>query len=155
MKAVWQKKSTHIHARLQWRNTFMVCLLQVENCTSNCTQLYFVESIRKNFVLTDGTGSFCNGGLHSLFASCSSLRSVFWTLPWSRNAAATTWLAFAKLSHVTYVRTAAYGDRWKYVRGSSKSGERFLCRSHTLALMFVDLWSRMIWSRLCHRYITE
>ena len=25
----------------------MVCLLQVENCTSNCTQLYFVESIRK------------------------------------------------------------------------------------------------------------
>ena len=39
----------------------MVCLLQVENCTSNCTQLYFVESIRKNFVLTDGTGSFCNG----------------------------------------------------------------------------------------------
>ena len=52
----------------------MVCLLQVENYTSNCTQLYFVESIRKNFVLTDGTGSFCNGGLHSLFASCSGLR---------------------------------------------------------------------------------
>ena len=26
----------------------------VENCTSNCTQLYFVKSIRKNFVLTDG-----------------------------------------------------------------------------------------------------
>ena len=25
----------------------MVRLLQVENCTSNCTQLYFVESIRK------------------------------------------------------------------------------------------------------------
>ena len=53
---------------------------EVENYTSNCTQLYFVESIRKNFVLTDGTGSFCNGGLHSLFTSCSGLRSVFWTL---------------------------------------------------------------------------
>ena len=25
----------------------MVCLLQVENCTSDCTQLYFVKSIRK------------------------------------------------------------------------------------------------------------
>ena len=96
-----KKKSTHIHARLQWRNTFMVCLLQVENCTSNCTQLYFVESIRKNFVVTDGTGTFCNGGLHSLFSSCSGLKSVFWTLSWSRNAVATTWLAFAKLSHVT------------------------------------------------------
>ena len=90
--------------------TFMVCLLQVENCTSNCTQLYFVESIRKNFVLTEGTGSCCNGGLHSPFTRCSGLRSVFWTLSWSRNAAATTWLAFAKLSHVTYVRTATDGN---------------------------------------------
>ena len=34
--------------------------------------------------------------------------------------------AFAKLSHVTYVV-------------SSKFGERFLCRSHILALIFVDL----------------
>ena len=47
------------------------------NCTS---QLYFVESIRKNFVLTDGTDSYCNGGLHSLLTSRSGLRSVFWTL---------------------------------------------------------------------------
>ena len=84
--------------------------VQVENCTSNCTQLYFVEPIRKNFVLTDGTGSFCNGGLYSLFTSCRGLRSVFWTLSWSRNATATTWLAFAKLSHVTYVRTATDGN---------------------------------------------
>ena len=30
-----------------------------------------------------------------------------------------------------------YSDRWKYVSGSSKSGERFLCRGHTLALIFV------------------
>ena len=37
---------------------------EVENCTSNCTQLYFVESIRKNFVLTDETGSCCNRELH-------------------------------------------------------------------------------------------
>ena len=35
--------------------------------------------------------------------------------------------AFAKLSYVTL--------RWKYVSG----GERFLCRSHILALIFVDL----------------
>ena len=37
---------------------------EVENCTSNCTQLYFVESIRKNFVLRDETGSCCNRELH-------------------------------------------------------------------------------------------
>ena len=49
------------------------------NRTLDCTQL-FVESIRKNFVLTDGTGSYCNGGLHSHFTSRSGLRSVFWTL---------------------------------------------------------------------------
>ena len=30
-----------------------------------------------------------------------------------------------------------YSDRWKYVSGSSKSGERFLCCGHTLALIFV------------------
>ena len=34
MKSVLQEKSTHINARLLWRNTFMVCLLQVENCIS-------------------------------------------------------------------------------------------------------------------------
>ena len=39
--------------------------------------------------------------------------------------------AFAKLSHVT----CTYSDLWKYVSG----GERFLCRSHILALIFVDL----------------
>ena len=44
----------------------------VKNWTSNCTQLYFVESFRKNFVLTGGTSSYCNGGLHSLFTSCSA-----------------------------------------------------------------------------------
>ena len=38
----------------------------------------FVESIRKHFVLTDETGRCCNRGLHSLFTSCSGLRSVFW-----------------------------------------------------------------------------
>ena len=43
--------------------------------------------------------------------------------------------AFAKLSHVT----CTYSDRWKYVSGSSKLGERFLCRSHILALICVDL----------------
>ena len=41
--------------------------------------------------------------------------------------------AFAKLSHVTFICT--YSDRWKYVSG----GERFVCRSHILALIFVDL----------------
>ena len=34
------------------------------NWTSDCTQLYFVESIRKNFIVSDGTDSYCNGGLH-------------------------------------------------------------------------------------------
>ena len=62
------------------------------NWTSDCTQLYFVKSIRKNFVLTDGTGSHCNGGLNSHFTSRRGLRSVFWTLLWLRNAAVTTWL---------------------------------------------------------------
>ena len=66
------------------------------NWTSDCTQLYFVESIRKNFIVTDGTDSYCNGGLHSLFTSCSGLRSVFWTIMikkcWGNDVA-----AFAKL----------------------------------------------------------
>ena len=62
------------------------------NWTSDSTQLYFVESIRKNFIVTDGTDSYCNGGLHSLFTSRSGLRSVLWTLLWSGNAAVTTWL---------------------------------------------------------------
>ena len=61
------------------------------NWTSDCTQLYFVESIGKNFVLTDGTGSYCNGGLHSLFTSRSGLRCVYWALLWWRNAGVTTW----------------------------------------------------------------
>ena len=50
------------------------------NSTSDCTQLYFVESIRKNFIVTDGTDSYCNGGLCSPLASRRGLRSVFWTL---------------------------------------------------------------------------
>ena len=46
--------------------------------------------------------------------------------------------AFAKLSHACNV--CMYRDRWKYVcSGSSKFGERFLCRSHILELIFVDL----------------
>ena len=50
--------------------------------------------------------------------------------------------AFAKLSHACNV--CMYSDRWKYVSGSSKSGERFLCRSHILALIFVDLLSQVV-----------
>ena len=64
---------------------------EVENCTSVCTQLYCVESIRI-FVLTDATGSYCKGGLHSLLARRSGLRSVFWTFSRSRNAVLSTWL---------------------------------------------------------------
>ena len=45
--------------------------------------------------------------------------------------------AFARLSHACNV--CMYRDRWKYVSGSSKFGERFLCRSHIFALIFVDL----------------
>ena len=55
MKTVLQEKSTHIHANVQWNGLFTT---DVEiNWTSDCTQLYFVESIRKNFVLTDGTAA--------------------------------------------------------------------------------------------------
>ena len=127
----------------------MVCLLQVKNCTSNCTQLYFVESIRKNFVLTEGTGSCCNGGLHSPFTSCSGLRSVFRTLSWSKKCCGND---VACICEVVACNLCTYSDRWKYVRSSSKSEERFLCRSHTLALIFVDWWSRVVWNRLWHRY---
>ena len=46
--------------------------------------------------------------------------------------------AFEKLSLACNV--CMYGDRWKYVcSGSSKFGERFLCHSQILALIFVDL----------------
>ena len=73
-------------------------------------ELYFVESIRKNFIVTDGTDSFCNGGLHSLLTNRSGLRSVFWTIMikkcWGNDVA-----AFAKLSHVTlYACTATDGN---------------------------------------------
>ena len=117
---------------------------EVENWTSDCTLLYFVESIRKNFIVTDGTDSYCNEGLHSIFTSRSALRSVFWTLLWSRNAAVTTWL------HLRSCRNfiCTYSDRWKYVSVE----ESFLCRSHILALIFVDLWSQVVWGRFWHRY---
>ena len=56
---------THIHANLQYEKyVHGLFTTEVENCTSNCTQLYFVESIRKNFVLRDETGSCCNRELH-------------------------------------------------------------------------------------------
>ena len=75
-----------------WEVQWSLLTTEVENWTSRCTQLYFVESICKHFVLTDETGSCCNGGLHSLLTRCSGLRSVFWTLSWSRNVAVTTLL---------------------------------------------------------------
>ena len=117
------------------------------NWTSDCTQLYFAESIRKNFVVTDRTDSYCTRGLHSLFTSRSGLRSVFWSLSvMIKKCCCNDVAAFAKLSDVTlYARTS---DRWKYVSG----GERFLCRSHILALIFVDSWSEVVWGRLWHRY---
>ena len=66
----------------------------VENWTSNCRQLYFVESMRKHFVLTDGTGSYCKWRSSFTFykLQCASFKICFWTLSWSRNAAVTTWL---------------------------------------------------------------
>ena len=45
--------------------------------------------------------------------------------------------AFAKLSHVTYLRTAI--DVNMSVVALIKFRERFLCRSDILALIFVDL----------------
>ena len=54
---------------------------EVENCTSNCTQLYFVESIRKNFMLTDGIAAVVmEDFIHFLQAAVVFKRSVFWTL---------------------------------------------------------------------------
>ena len=41
--------------------------------------------------------------------------------------------AFAKLSHVTYVRTATDGNMSVV---ALNFGQRFLCRSHILALIF-------------------
>ena len=40
-----------------------------------------------------------------------------------------------KASDLQAFRVCTYSDRWKYVSG----GETFLCRSHILALIFVDL----------------
>ena len=88
-------------------------------------------------MLTDETGSYCNGGPHSLFTSRSGLRSVLWT-------------CICKVVACNLCST--YSERWKYVSGSSKFGDRFLCRSHILALIFVDLWSQVVWGRLWHRY---
>ena len=85
-------------------------------------------------MLTDGTGSYCNGGLHSHFTSRSGLRSVL-DFIMIKKCCGNDVAAFAKLLHVTlYARTATGG---KYVGG----GEKFLCRSHILALIFVDLQS--------------
>ena len=66
------KVSTHSCEHIMKEYVHGLFTTDVENRTSKCTQLYFVESIRKNFVLTGGTGSYCNGGLHSLFTSCSA-----------------------------------------------------------------------------------
>ena len=44
--------------------------------------------------------------------------------------------AFAKLSHVTYVRTATDGNMSVV---ALNLGERFLCHSRILASIFVDL----------------
>ena len=57
-----------------------------------------------------------------------------------------------KLSYYAWATCGTYSDRWKYVSGRSKFGERFLCRSHILALIFVDLASQVVWRRLWHRY---
>ena len=56
-------------------------------------------------MLTDGTGRYCNGGLHSLFTSCGGLRSVFWTFFVIKKCCDNDVVAFAKLSYLTYVCT--------------------------------------------------
>ena len=75
------------------------------------TQLYFVESIHKNFVLTDGTGSYCNGGLHSLFYKPQWFKICFLGFIMIKKRCGNDVAAFAKLSHVTlYARTATDGN---------------------------------------------
>ena len=82
---------------------------EVENWTSDSTQLYIVESIRKNFVVTVGTGSYCNGGLHSPFTSRSGLNFLDFIM--IKKCCGNDVAAFAKLSHVTlYARTATDGN---------------------------------------------
>ena len=76
---LFYRKSQHTfmacEANIHWKNTLMICLIQ--------KQLDFVESIFSN-VLTDGTGGFCNGVLHSLFNHRNGSISVVWTLWWSK-----------------------------------------------------------------------
>ena len=90
-RMLFYRKSQHTfmacNANIHWKNTLMICLIQ--------KQLDFVESIFSNVVLTDGTGSFCNGVLHSLFNHRNGSISVVWTLWWSKTV--TTWLHFAKM----------------------------------------------------------
>ena len=79
------------------------------NWTSDCTPLYFVEPISKNFVLTDGTGSYCNGGLHSLFYKPQWFKICFLGFIMIKKRCDVA--AFAKLSHVTlFARTAIDGN---------------------------------------------
>ena len=58
------------------------------------------NSCDRKFDLTYGTGSYCSGGLHLVFTSCSGLRSVVWTLSVIKNCRGNDVEAFAKLSHV-------------------------------------------------------
>ena len=86
LRTLFYRKSQHTlmacKANIHWNNTLMICLIQ--------KQLDFVESIFSNVVLTDGTGSFCNGVLHSLSNHRNGSISVVWTL-W-RSKTVTTWL---------------------------------------------------------------
>ena len=79
-RTLFYRKSEHTfmacETNIHWKNTLMICLIQ--------KQLDFVESIFSNVVLTDGTGSFCNGVLHSLFNHRNGSISVVWTLWWSK-----------------------------------------------------------------------
>ena len=146
MKAVLQEKSTHSCERTMKEYVRGLFTTKVGiNWTSDYTQLYFVESIRKNFVLTDGTGSYCNGGLHSLFYKPQWFKICFLGFIMIKKRCDVA--AFAKLSHVTlHARTVTDGNLSVVEKG------RFFCRSHILALIFVDSWSQVVWGRLWHRY---
>ena len=74
------------------------------------TQLYFVESIRKKFIVTDGTDSYCNGGLHSLYKP-QWFKICFLDFIMIKKCCGNDVAAFAKLSHVTlYARTCTATD---------------------------------------------
>lgn len=96
--------------------------------------------------LAYGTGSHCDEGLHSIFTSSIGSRFKNCCLDSFRinNCCSNDVAAFAKIVNVWI-----FSDR-RHASGSSKFGSRIRYRGQILALLFLNLWSQMIWRRLWH-----